>query len=158
VQYDLLIESGEAMKDLGERLALNLRTGDVLLLHGDLGAGKTTLVQGIARAFNVPAEVQSPTFTLVAEHQGMTPGGEPVRLYHLDLYRLEDPSELESFGYESYLDPEDGISLIEWPERAEELLPERFILVRIDYGTEDGREVRIEIHGDDARYLDGIAG
>ena len=139
----LRIASGDEMQALGEQLATQLVAGDVLLLHGDLGAGKTTLVQGIARGFQVEEAVQSPTFTLVAEHDGVTTSGEPMRLYHLDLYRLADPSELESFGYETYLQPEDGISLIEWPERADDWLPERFLLVRIDYAEGGSRSLTI---------------
>ncbi len=140
----LNIASGDEMQALGEQLATQLVTGDVLLLHGDLGAGKTTLVQGIARGFQVEEAVQSPTFTLVAEHDGVTASGESIRLYHLDLYRLTDPFELESFGYETYLQPADGISLIEWPERADDWLPERFLLVRIDYAAGGGRSLTIE--------------
>ncbi|MGC4190295.1 MAG: tRNA (adenosine(37)-N6)-threonylcarbamoyltransferase complex ATPase subunit type 1 TsaE [Thermomicrobiales bacterium] len=131
----------EAMTDLGKHLGTQLRAGDVLLLHGDLGAGKTTLVQGIARALGVSEPVQSPTFTLVGEHAGRDAVGRPLRIHHLDLYRLVDPEELESFGYDDYLNPDDGISLIEWPERAGDWLPERFLLVRIDYRTGGGRTV-----------------
>lgn len=142
---DLLVPSSEAMIDLGRRLAAQLRAGDVLLLHGDLGAGKTTLVQGIAAGLGVSEAVQSPTFTLVGEHEGIDATGAPVRVHHLDLYRLTDPDELESFGYDDYLRPDDGISLIEWPERAGDWLPERFLLVRIDYraAPDGGRRVAL---------------
>jgi tRNA threonylcarbamoyladenosine biosynthesis protein TsaE len=132
------------MVAFGERIAAGLAVGDVLLLHGDLGAGKTTLTQGIARGLGVAGSVQSPTFTIVAEHDVTLASGVLARLYHLDLYRLTDPSELESFGYEQYLRPEDGIAVIEWPERAEDWFPERFLLVRIEYQGDGGRRVRIE--------------
>lgn len=138
------IASAGEMRALGGRLARHLKAGDVVLLHGDLGAGKTTLVQGIAEGFGVVEAVQSPTFTLVAEHEGRTQDGTGLKLYHLDLYRLTDPAELESFGYESYLQPADGISLIEWPERADSWLPDRFLLVRIDYAAEGARAVTLE--------------
>jgi tRNA threonylcarbamoyladenosine biosynthesis protein TsaE len=126
------------MHDYGRAFAGRLRTGDVVLLHGDLGAGKTTLTQGIALGLGVPEAVQSPTFTLVGEHQGSS-----LKLYHLDLYRLDDPSDLDSFGYETYIDPEDGITVIEWPERAGDWLPEAFWLISISHLGGDRRHLSI---------------
>jgi tRNA threonylcarbamoyladenosine biosynthesis protein TsaE len=133
------IDSAEEMQRLGKRLANELSAGDVLMLHGDLGAGKTTLTQGIATGLGVEGPVQSPTFTLVREHRG-----RDLALYHLDLYRLTDPDELEGLGYEVYLDPADGVSVIEWPERAGDWLPDRFTLVRIEHLGLDRRLVTIE--------------
>ena len=133
------IDSAEAMRALGERLAAGLRAGDVLMLHGDLGAGKTTLTQGIASGLGVDGPVQSPTFTLVREHRG-----RELMLYHLDLYRLDDPDELENLGYETYLEPEDGVSVIEWPERAGDWIPDRFTLVQIEHLGGDRRQVTIK--------------
>ena len=131
------------MHDYGQRFAGELRAGDVVLLHGDLGAGKTTLTQGIAAGLGVPEAVQSPTFTLVGEHRGVA-----LTLHHLDLYRLDDPSELESFGYETYLAPEDGVSVIEWPERAGDWLPDAFWLVQIAHLGGDRRLVTRRFVGD----------
>ena len=133
------IGSAHAMRALGEELARSLDVGDVLMLHGDLGAGKTTLAQGVAAGLGVEGPVQSPTFTLVREHRGLD-----LTLYHLDLYRLVDPDELENLGYEVYLDPPDGVSVIEWPERAGQWLPEWFTLVRIEHLGGDRRRVTIE--------------
>ncbi len=138
------IATHDAMQAFGRRLSASLRPGDVVLLHGDLGAGKTTLVQGIASGFGVDEVVQSPTFTLVAQHEGTTSDGTPIMLHHLDLYRLTDASELESFDYDTYLQPAAGISLIEWPERADDWLPERFLLIRIEYVDGGGRSITIE--------------
>jgi tRNA threonylcarbamoyl adenosine modification protein YjeE len=89
--------------------------------------------------------IQSPTFTLVAEHDGRLASGEPVRINHLDLYRLTGSDELESLGYEQYVDGGDGITLIEWPERAADWLPERFLLVSFAYRP-PGRRVDISAH------------
>jgi tRNA threonylcarbamoyladenosine biosynthesis protein TsaE len=133
------IDSAEEMHRLGERLARELQVGDVLMLHGDLGAGKTTLTQGIATGLGVEVAVQSPTFTLVREHQG-----REMMLYHLDLYRLSEPDELEGLGYEVYLDPPDGVSVIEWPERVGDWLPDQFTLVTIDHLGGDRRQVTVE--------------
>jgi tRNA threonylcarbamoyladenosine biosynthesis protein TsaE len=142
----LEVTSGVAMQELGERLAQSLDRGDVLLLHGDLGAGKTTLVQGLARGLRIAGPIQSPTFGIVLEHEGVGKSGGPLMLYHLDLYRLGDVDELESVGYGEYLDPRDGVSAIEWPERAEGWLPDRFILVTIEHVGPDVRHVTITRH------------
>lgn len=136
------VASAGAMQALGAELARSLAVGDVLMLHGDLGAGKTTLTQGVAAGLGVEGPVQSPTFTLVREHRG-----REMMLYHLDLYRLGDPDELENLGYEVYLDPPDGVSVIEWPERAGDWLPERFTLVQIEHLGGDRRLVTIEPMG-----------
>lgn len=133
------IDSAAAMQALGKELAAGLAVGDVLMLHGDLGAGKTTLTQGVASGLGVEGPVQSPTFTLVREHRG-----REMTLYHLDLYRLTDPDELEDLGYEVYLDPPDGVSVVEWPERAGDWLPDRFTLVQIKHLGGDRRRVTIE--------------
>lgn len=138
-----IIASAASMQELGRELAATLSIGDVVLLHGDLGAGKTTLTQGVADGLGVAGPVQSPTFTLVREHDAPT-----MRLYHLDLYRLDDPEELEDIGYEVFISPTDGISLIEWPERAGDWLPERFMLIHIEHLGGDRRSVRITHHGE----------
>ncbi len=137
------IESASAMQELGRALADVLRTGDVLMLHGDLGAGKTTLAQGVAEGLGIDSPVQSPTFTLVREHRA-----RDMMFNHLDLYRLESPDELEDIGYEAYIDPADGVSLIEWPERAGDWLPSSFIMVQIDHLGGDRRRVSISVYGD----------
>jgi len=141
-----VVRSGAGMRELGDRLSRFLRRGDVVLLHGDLGAGKTTLVQGLAQGLGIDGPVQSPTFGIVAEHEGLGPDGERLILYHLDLYRLTDPNELDSIGYDQYLEPHDGVSTIEWPERAGDWLPDRFILVTIEHEGPDVRHVTITRH------------
>ena len=134
-----IIAGEAAMRDFGAELAMRLETGAVLLLHGDLGAGKTTLTQGIARGFGIAQAVTSPTFTLVTEYRIEPPVNGIGRMAHLDLYRLTGLVELESFGFEEYLAPEAGITLIEWPERAASLLPSDAILIEI---TPDGADQR----------------
>ncbi len=142
IAASLRVEGAERMVQLGVALGERLRLGDVVLLHGDLGAGKTTLAQGIARGLGVTGPVQSPTFTLVAEYDARLADGSPARLYHLDLYRLTDPAELESIGYETYIAPADGVTLVEWPERAGAELPERYLLITI---THDGPARRVQL-------------
>lgn len=145
------IPHADAMRAYGRSFAAGLRRGDVVLLHGDLGAGKTTLTQGIAAGLGVEGAVQSPTFSIVAEHDGVDAEGHPVRLYHLDLYRLAEPQELASLGYEQYIDPIDAISIIEWPERAGAWLPDRFWLLRITHSGIGGRRVERSRHEQNAQ-------
>lgn len=134
------------MVEYGRLFGASLRCGDVVLLHGDLGAGKTTVTQGIAAGLLVTGEIQSPTFALVAEYDGEEGGGNPIRLYHLDLYRLTGVEELEGLGYEQYIDPVDGISVIEWAEQAGAWLPDRFWLLQIAYSATGGRTIQRTWH------------
>jgi tRNA threonylcarbamoyladenosine biosynthesis protein TsaE len=136
-------DSAEGTRALGRRLAQLLVEGDVLLLHGDLGAGKTTLTQGILSGLNAGSAGQSPTFILVSEHQGIMASGTPVDIRHLDLYRLNDPAELDSFGYADILSASDGIIIVEWPERAGDFLPEQYVLIELEFGGEDERVIRV---------------
>ncbi|MGO8837729.1 MAG: tRNA (adenosine(37)-N6)-threonylcarbamoyltransferase complex ATPase subunit type 1 TsaE [Limisphaerales bacterium] len=98
---------------LGERWGRAARPGLVIGLSGDLGAGKTQLVKGIARGLGITARVHSPTFTLVNEY-----GGGRLRLFHLDLYRLETRGQVVAAGLEEFLQP-DGVTVIEWAEKLE---------------------------------------
>jgi len=104
--------SAQETRRLGKTLGALLARGDVLLLTGALGAGKTALTQGIARGLAVPGVVNSPTFTILKEYAGRLP------LYHFDLYRIEDPAELEELGFAEYFFGE-GVSVVEWAERGE---------------------------------------
>jgi tRNA threonylcarbamoyladenosine biosynthesis protein TsaE len=126
---------------IGEVLAGSLRDGDVVLLHGDLGAGKTTLAKGIAAALGVADVVSSPSFSLVNEYDTRL-GAAVTRLYHLDLYRLRGEDDLASIGFDDFMAPADGITLVEWPERASTALPERFLLVEIETLGSGSRRLR----------------
>ena len=119
---------------LGERWGRAAQTGLVIGLSGELGAGKTQLVKGLARGLGIPARVHSPTFTLVNEY-----GGGRLRLFHLDLYRLETRGQIVSAGLEEFLQP-DGVTVIEWAEKMvdeewqmkNEEKPRRMIFVKIE--------------------------
>jgi tRNA threonylcarbamoyladenosine biosynthesis protein TsaE len=151
--------SEDETKSLGARMGRLLQAGDVVLLHGDLGSGKTTLAQGIAQGLAVEEYVQSPTFTLAAEHTGRTSAGEALTLYHLDLYRLRDPDELESFGYEDLVTQSDGIVVVEWPERAGDILPDEYLLVIIEPMGPEERLLTLQpvpLHGPERRIVEGL--
>jgi tRNA threonylcarbamoyladenosine biosynthesis protein TsaE len=131
----LVTHSAAETRAVGAALARLLPPGAVVLLHGDLGAGKTTLTQGIAHGLGIREPIQSPTFTLVGEHDG---------LYHLDLYRLAGEDDLDSFGWDHYLSPADAITVVEWPERAGSWLPEEYLLVQMEVTGPDQRRITLE--------------
>lgn len=118
----ILTQSPAETQAVGRILGRALVAGDLINLQGDLGAGKTLFVKGLAASLGYdPHDVQSPTFTLVHEHRG-----ERLTLYHLDLYRLEDAlTEIEALGFEEYLEPHDAVTAVEWGERGEEALSRR---------------------------------
>ena len=126
-------------ESLGERWGRAAQHGLVIGLSGDLGAGKTQLVKGLARGLGITARVHSPTFTLVNEY-----GGGRLRLFHLDLYRLETRGQMVSAGLEEFLQP-DGVTVIEWAERLEDGR----------WKMEDGKIIRakIEIIGETERRI-----
>ena len=112
-----ILNSVEAAQAFGENWAANLVGGEIIALHGVLGAGKTQLVKGLARGLGFRGDVTSPTFTIVHEYRG---GRLP--LYHIDLYRIPGEKEAIDIGLEEYL-PGDGVTVIEWPERIASILP-----------------------------------
>ncbi len=149
--------SAEQTREIGALLGMALLPGDVVLLHGDLGAGKTTLTQGLLRALGVNVQVNSPTFVIVANYEGSLADGVPVSVRHVDLYRLDDPGEIESTGYFDLIEDPDAILIIEWPERAGPHLPERYILVEIDFAGADARNIAVSRRtgGEAERRRDG---
>lgn len=139
---------------LGERLGALLQVGDVLVLTGDLGAGKTQLTKGIAAGMGVEDDVTSPTFNILMVYEGAE-----MPLYHFDLYRLDDPDQLEDIGLYEMLDG-DGACVIEWGEQfSDEIGPERLdvYLTRLGsqaaVGEEPPREVRFVAHSERAEEI-----
>ncbi|MBA02226.1 MAG: tRNA (adenosine(37)-N6)-threonylcarbamoyltransferase complex ATPase subunit type 1 TsaE [Chloroflexi bacterium] len=113
-------------QSLAKKIAKLLLPGDVLLLQGPLGAGKTTFTQGLAKGMNIKSEVTSPTFILLAQHE---PSSNNLALFHADLYRLTDPMEVMELHLEEQAS--DGVLIVEWPDRAPEMLPKDHLLISI---------------------------
>ncbi len=143
----LRTESPAETVRLGRRIGRRLRAGDVVLLQGDLGTGKTVVAQGIGRGLGVGDPVKSSSFVLVNEYQGR------LRMYHADLYRLEDPEQVAELALEE--NAAAGVLVVEWPERALDELPPEHLLVRLEWsdrGAPAGRERHITIDGRGARH------
>jgi tRNA threonylcarbamoyladenosine biosynthesis protein TsaE len=136
-KVSLISKSEEETRLCAQRLAKQLKAGDIVLLQGELGAGKTTFVKGLAQAlqFN-PKKVNSPTFVLMNHYKGKLP------IYHFDLYRLGNPKELDTLEFDDYFYGE-GISLIEWPERLGDHRPQEHYLVEFKHKGEHQRQICI---------------
>ncbi len=133
---------------IGARLGRRLRAGDVVLLLGDLGTGKTVLAQGIGQGMGVTDPVKSSSFVLVNEYRGR------LKLYHADLYRLTNAAEVADLALEE--SAADGVLIVEWPDRALEELPPEHLLVRLDWQGERGRRLTLQATG--PRYEELVAG
>jgi tRNA threonylcarbamoyladenosine biosynthesis protein TsaE len=146
----MISQSPPETHQIGDALGKLLRAGDVLLLQGPLGAGKTALTQGIASGMGVTAAVTSPTFVLVNQYPG------PLTLYHVDLYRIEGAPEAEDLGLDDYFFG-DGVTVVEWPERAPAAMPPEHLLIRLDHAGDTSRDIRFEASGERYRgLLDGL--
>jgi len=146
-QLVLSSKSPEQTLYWGKRLGELLERGDVVSLTGDLGAGKTTLTQGISDGLGVGEDcyVTSPTFTIINEYMGRVP------VYHLDFYRIDLLSEVENLGLEEYFQG-NGVALIEWAEKIKTFLPENYLMVFLEYVDDSVR--KISMKGIGKRYRD----
>lgn len=134
----LLSRSPAETETLGYKVGKTLGAGAMVKMYGDLGAGKTTMVKGIARAFGIPADsVLSPSFTIITEYESSP------RFLHIDLYRIEGSSDLESTGIWDVIG-NDAVTVVEWPEHAGDELPGDAVVIRIEHGKDDEREITIE--------------
>ena len=132
----MITRSAKETRKLGESLAERLKPGDVLLLEGDLGAGKSELTRGIARGLGVEETVTSPSFTILNVYEsGRCP------LYHFDWYRLESSGELYELGMDEYLGG-DGIAVVEWPDRCPDAIPENSYRIILETLGENERNIK----------------
>ncbi len=136
-------------KEFAKKLAAILKRGDIIVLTGELGAGKTKFTEGILSYFNLEQEISSPTFTIVNEYHS-----SKMDIYHFDLYRLTDIYEFENIGGEEYFNK--GICIFEWGELIEDILPENYLKItfsRIEQ-DENSRKLQIEPYGDRFKDID----
>ncbi|GAA0496704.1 tRNA (adenosine(37)-N6)-threonylcarbamoyltransferase complex ATPase subunit type 1 TsaE [Salinibacillus aidingensis] len=137
--YQIRSKSADETMAFASRLAKQLQPGDVITLEGNLGAGKTTFTKGLAKGLNIKRTVNSPTFTIIKEYEGVYP------LYHIDAYRLEDHEE--DLGFDEYFEG-DGITVVEWAKFIKEELPEEYINIQIRYTEDDGRVIELNPIGE----------
>jgi tRNA threonylcarbamoyladenosine biosynthesis protein TsaE len=143
----IITHNANETRQFGKQLVNRLRPGMLLTLSGELGAGKTTLVQGLAEGLGVPEGVTSPTFVIIIEHEGKLP------LLHLDAYRLESLcfDAIRESGVPEFLDREDAIKVVEWPQRIADFLPVPDVEVEIELGEKDNdRKISLTINGQGA--------
>lgn len=141
--FELISNSEEETKQIGKKIASKLKKGDIVVLSGDLGSGKTKFTEGVLSYFNKQDEISSPTFTIVNEYET-----ENDMIYHFDVYRLEDIDEFYAIGGEEYFDK--GICLIEWGEMIEEILPKSYLKIKFErsFENETTRKMIFEEYGD----------
>jgi tRNA threonylcarbamoyladenosine biosynthesis protein TsaE len=144
-ERELISRSPEETRKIGTIIGEFAEPGDVLLLEGKLGAGKTCLTQGIALGLGIDDYVLSPTFVIMRELYGRLP------LYHIDLYRLDDIEESMDLGLDDYLYG-DGLSVVEWAEKAIGIMPRRHLMIKIDYINDTERRLVLKPSGE--RYFE----
>ena len=136
----IYLENEEKTREIGSKLGELLTPKSVICLIGDLGAGKTTMTQSLARALGVDDYITSPTFTIVNEYEGKMP------LYHFDVYRIGSSEEMYDIGFDEYING-DGVCIIEWANLIEDILPDEYLYIEMNY-KETGREMILTPKGD----------
>ena len=143
---NIITHSEKETVDFAADFAKTVSSKAVIALRGSLGTGKTVFSRGFARGIGVIGHIPSPTFTIVQEYEIKThnPGSRVKKwLFHMDLYRIADSSAALAFGIDEYLDDNNAIKLIEWPERIEDILPEDTLNIYIDHINETSRKIRV---------------
>lgn len=141
-QKSILCVDESATQRLGVRLLSQLKIGTLLTLRGELGAGKSVLARAIIHAAGYTGRVKSPTYTLIENYEITDPVTQFVHIAHLDLYRLADPDELHYLGFDDVLTG-NQLVIVEWPEKAGEMLPEPCVDVLLEYASDGGRKITI---------------
>ena len=139
-----LSHTAEETKNLGVLFGQELAPGGLVCFRGDLGAGKTTFIQGVLSACGAEKPYVSPTFVIMKEYDLALPTETGIRrIYHADAYRIEQADDFEKIGFSEWLSDTEGVVLLEWPERVAALLPERRIEVALRLGAEESRVIDI---------------
>lgn len=147
MEINIVLKTPEDTYSAGEKLGTLLKDGDIVCLRGDLGAGKTLLTKGLAKAFGIEEDITSPTFVIVNEYYG------EKNLYHFDVYRIEKESEIINVGFDDYL-MRDGVVVIEWPEKIESHIPNERIEININYSADNGRIMTVSC--DDESFINEV--
>jgi len=134
--------STQKTEELAKQLAPNIKPGSIIALYGDLGSGKTTFTNFLVKALGFASRVQSPTFVIVRRYQ--KDSGELRRVFHVDLYRLTKPEELDVLDFEEMFQDEEAIIIIEWPELLENMLPESAKKISFEYVEENTRRINVQ--------------
>ncbi len=147
-QLQITTLSLEETRVLGQKIGELIKAGTVIALTGDLGSGKTSFVQGLAKGLDVPNEyyVTSPSYTLINEYPGRFP------LFHADLYRLEYVSDIEDIGLYEILDSEEGVVAIEWADKFREILPDH-IAIHLEIADDESRKISVSADGPESVRL-----
>lgn len=146
---EFIVDNTDSTMKLGKKIGSLVHPGDIICITGDLGAGKTHFTKGVAEGLNISEPITSPTFTIVNEYEGR------LKLYHFDVYRVCDPEEIEAIGFDEYIFS-DAVSIIEWSNFIEELIPREHIWVDIKKLPELGmnfRKITINYYGDRYNYM-----
>lgn len=150
---ELIVNSVEETLEIGRKIGEKANSGDIFCLIGDLGTGKTHITKGIAKGLNVSDNITSPTFNIVNEYDSGR-----LKLYHFDVYRVNDPDEIYAIGFDEYIFS-DGVSIIEWANYIGELIPEEYLLIKIEKQLHLGDNVRkiiLESFGKRYNYIKEI--
>jgi len=137
----IITTSFEDTRQVGFQFAKSLKGGEVITLTGDLGAGKTTFMQGLARGLGITKNILSPTFIIMRSYEIPNADLKAKKLYHVDLYRIETEKDIQGIGLEELLGDPDAIVAIEWPEKLQNVLPEDKIDIVLDYIDENKRQI-----------------
>lgn len=139
---DYTTSSPEETQKIAQELALKYKDGAIFALSGPLGAGKTTFIQGFAKGLVISERLLSPTFVIMRQHD--IPGNNEGKLYHIDLYRLDEITEIDSLGLSEVFSNPKNIVFIEWAEKLGHLLPKQAVKIHLEITSEETRQIRIE--------------
>jgi len=142
---EIITNSKDATQKAGEEIAVKLHGGEILALHGDLGSGKTTFVQGLAKGLGIRSKIISPTFIIIRRYEiSIKYKVSNIKyFYHIDLYRVEGERDLQEIGIDEIINDPDNIVAIEWAERMGSLLPEKRVDIKFEYVDEEKRRIII---------------
>jgi tRNA threonylcarbamoyladenosine biosynthesis protein TsaE len=143
---EVFTKSATETAKFGQKIANNLKGGEVLCLYGGLGSGKTTFIQGLAESLGVRKRVLSPTFIIMREYQIRGRKRKVERFYHIDLYRIKNKEDVEVLGLEEIWSNPENIVAIEWAEKIKEILPKKRIDIYFEYVSENQRKISLSSH------------